>query len=219
MAETQAGIVVDTDDACRFARILMLRWRAATFAWGVPLVHIPVILAAGMLTPGYNTTRGAISNLGSTRAPYHALVNVAGLIVPGVLLTLSVVALRLAGARPAPPARAAMLVGLAGCALVGCGLISMPSLAHLAMSLPADLLAASGLILIGPWASRTFGSRWWVVTAYLLAALLLADAISWGLAFRYPPIHPFLGIQQRIGVFGAFVWWAAVTTRLSSTRP
>jgi hypothetical membrane protein len=195
----------------------MLRWRAAALAWGVALVHIPVILVAGMLTPGYDSTRGAISNLGSTRAPYHALVNVVGLTVPGVLLALSAAALRLAGARPAPPARGVVVVGLAGCAVIGCGLISMPSRVHLAMSLPADLLAASGLILLGPWASRTFAWRGWMVTAYVFAAVLLVDAISWGLAFQYARIHPYLGVQQRIGVFGAFVWWAALTTRLEST--
>ena len=107
------------------------------------------------------------------------------------------------------------MVGLAGCALVGCGVISMPSLTHLALSLPADLLAAASLVLLGPWASRVFASRRWAVTAYLIAAVLLVDAISWGLAFRYQPIHGFLGIQQRFGVFGSLVWWAALTTRLS----
>ena len=197
----------------------MLRWRAATLAWGVPLLHIPVILTAGMLTPGYHSSRNAISNLGSTRAPYHELVSIVGLIVPGMLLALSAAALRFAGARPAPPARGVVVVGLAGCAVIGCGLIPMPSLTHLAMSLPADLLAASGLVLLGPWASRTFASRGWGVTAYLFATLLLVDAISWGLALQYPPIHPFLGIQQRIGVFGAFVWWAALATRVEATAP
>jgi hypothetical membrane protein len=197
------------------AEILTLRSRAAALAWGVLLLHIPTILAAGVMTPGYRSARGAISNLGSTRAPYHMLVNVAGLIVPGALLALSAVTLRLAGGQPAPPARGVAVVGLAGCALVGCGLISMPSLAHLAMSLPADLLAAAGLILLGPWASRAFASRGWIVTAYFVAAILVVDAISWGLAFQYSPIHPYLGIQQRIGVFGAFVWWTALTTRLA----
>jgi hypothetical membrane protein len=197
------------------AEIPMLRTRAAALAWAVPLIHIPTILAAGVLTPEYHSARGAISNLGSTRAPYHALVNILGLIVPGVLLALSAFTLRFAGARPAPPARGVVVVGLAGCALVGCGLISMPSLRHLAMSLPADLLAAAGLILLGPWASRAFASRGWIVTAYIVAAVLLVDAISWGLAFRYPPLHPYLGIQQRLGVFGSFVWWAALTTRLA----
>jgi hypothetical membrane protein len=177
-----------------------------------------VILVAGLMTPGYNSTRGAISNLGSTRAPYHALVNVAGLILPGMLLALSVIALRLTGARPAPPPRGVTVVGLAGCAVVGCGLVPMPSLAHLAMSLPADLLAAAGLMLLGPWASRALASRAWVVTAYLIAAVLLVDAITWGLAFHYSPVHPYLGVQQRVGVFGAFVWWAALTTRLSRTE-
>lgn len=203
------------DDARLLAGILIPRWRAAALAWAVPVIHIPVILTAGVMTPRYHSARGAISNLGSTRAPYHAFVNVAGLIIPGLLLALSVVALRLARGRPEPPARAMAVVGLSGCAVVGCGLISMPSRVHLAMSLPADLLAALGLVLLGPWASRTFASRGWIVTAYLVAAILVVDAISWGLAFGHPPIHAYLGIQQRVGVFGAFVWWAALTTLLA----
>ena len=134
--------------------------------------------------------------------------------VPGLLLLLSVIALRPAP-HLAPPVRGRATVAAAGVAVVGCGLISLPSALHLAMSLPADLLAAGGLFLLGPWAARTFASRTWGVSAYVIGAVLIVDVISWGLALdRGARIHDYLGVQQRVGVFGSFIWWAAFATRL-----
>ena len=204
-----------SDDSTHAAAVLGTSRLASRLAWAVPSFHIPAVVAAGFLTPSYDSARGAISMLGSARSPFHALVNFWGLIVPGVLLTLSVLALRQARTPLVPPARGLAVVALAGFAVVGCGLISLPSAVHLAMSLPADLLAASGLFLLGPWATRAFGSRRWGLSAHAIAIILVVDAISWGLALRYGDrIHPYLGVQQRVGVFGSFIWWAAFTSRV-----
>lgn len=180
-------------------------------------LHISSVLIAGSLTPGYSQVRRAISDLGCNGQPYSALLNYSGLIIPGFLFMLAAYSANkiLVSSRSINTGLGSM--ACAGASLIIAGIFPFPSLTHLIAALLSGFAAAISIASLSSYAGRQKIPILLKISGYAIAFLILADAATWVIAeTRHFRLHPFMGLQQRIGSFSAFIWFSAFA--LISTR-
>lgn len=161
-----------------------------------------MIIAGGAAWPGYSHVRDFISELGATGAPHARLVNFAGFLPVGILMTMFTVL-----AAFVAPRGALQIAGFACLTLftatyaviaffpcdLGCAPVSpsFSQLMHNLFGLLGYLGAPIGLILLGVAARQWSGGRWLFplgiicgVVAAVAFAMMLAEPATGGLVQR-----------------------------------
>ena len=179
---------------------------------GFVALLFPVLGAAG--TPGYSHTSQYISELGAFGAPQAQLVNWAGFLPAGILMTLFAWF-----AWRALPASPAATLGLAGLALFSLGYVAAaffpcepgcvpaePSLSqtlHNLLGLAGYITAPPTLFALG-WAARSWrGASYLATLGFVGGGLALAGLLGLSPDFAY------VGLSQRL-LEGSVLAWVVV---------
>lgn len=176
------------------------------------VLHITAVLIAGFLTPDYFQTQRAISDLGIAGQPYAFLVNYLGFALPGVFILLAALSANKMWTSPLLPraARGLRYMACAGVFLIVAGFYPFPSWIHLTAALLSALSAAAGIAHFSVYTMKHRYSLILAISGGIVALLVLIDAATWVLAeTRGIRIHTFMGFQQRLASFSAFVWFSA----------
>lgn len=188
----------------------MRRLTSLTALLGV-LIAVGFPIVAGAFHPSYDHARQFISELGAHGAPNAALVNYAGFLPAGILLTLFPVF-----AWRALPRAPLTTLGLVGVALYSIGYLAAvaypcdagcrpgdPSISqalHNLLGLIGYLTAPATLFLLA-WQAR----RWPRGGAVALVALVGGVCASIGL-LSFSPDFEFAGVSQRLIEGGMLAW-------------
>ncbi|MDI6745492.1 MAG: DUF998 domain-containing protein, partial [Thermodesulfovibrionales bacterium] len=152
----------------------------------------------------------AISDLGISGQPYAFIVNYLGFALPGVFILLAALSANNMWASFPAPRLGLRCMACAGGFLIAAGFYPFPSLIHLTSALLAGLSASISILGFSVYTVRHKGSSILAVSGFTIALLILTDAAAWVLAeTRGIRIHAFMGIQQRIASFSAFIWFSA----------
>jgi hypothetical membrane protein len=188
---------------------------------GILFWSASVILAG--LRPSYSHVVNTISELGAIGTPNAALWNVAGFIVPGILLAITGATIaRAANTRPAlPRTLATSFLVLAGLAIAGQGIMpaemvngvadvtSASTRWHFISSLvSAAAWAVGALLLAGPMKRSPNWQGLYIVNVVLV---VLALAASLSLRGALPD-----GLAQRIGNAFFWAWFVVMSLKLVS---
>ncbi|MBP9145935.1 MAG: DUF998 domain-containing protein [Thermoanaerobaculia bacterium] len=181
----------------------------------------PVLGAAG--TPGYRHASQYISELGAFGAPQAQLVNWAGFLPAGILMTLFAWF-----AWRALPASPAATLGLAGLALFALGYVAVAFFPCEPGCLPAEsslsqtlhnLLGLAGYITAPPalfalgWAARSWpGARYLATLGFVGGGLALAGLLGLSPDFAY------VGLSQRL-LEGSVLGWVVACSLHLRHRP
>ena len=181
--------------------------------------HIAAVLIAGLLTPDYSLTQRAISDLGIAGQPYAFLVNYFGFALPGVFILLAALSAHKLWISPLLPRLGLRCMACAGVFLIVAGFYPFPSLAHLTSALLAGLSASISILGFSVYTLRHKRSSILAVSGLIIAFLVLTDTATWVLAeSRGIRIHAFMGFQQRLASFSAFVWFSAFAITSAQKR-
>ena len=174
------------------------------------VLHITAVVAAGLLTPDYSQSRRAISDLGIAGQPYAFLINYLGFALPGVFILLAALSAHKLWIFPLSPRLGLICMACAGVFLIVAGFYPFPSLTHLTSALLAGLSASISVFGFSVYTVRHKGSSIVALSGGIVALLVLTDTVTWVLAeTRNIRAHAFMGLQQRIASFSAFVWFSA----------
>ncbi|HKH72075.1 MAG TPA: DUF998 domain-containing protein [Vicinamibacterales bacterium] len=194
------------------ARVLNAAGIAAPMLWVSALVYI------GSLRPEYSHSRQYISELAARGTPTQHLMQVAGFILPGLMVVAFGVLVGLSSHTTLAGAGAALLI-VGGIARVTAGVFPIdPCCAPMAASFSERLhnaagatyvLATSAAVLIWCLVSeRTFRTRVHWFRWYSLATFVAAITLPWWL-IRFGTDPASVGLFQRAS-FGALNLWALV---------
>ncbi|RJQ41761.1 MAG: DUF998 domain-containing protein [Nitrospiraceae bacterium] len=173
--------------------------------------HIAAVLVAGFLTPDYSLTQRAISDLGIAGQPYAFLVNYFGFALPGVFILLAALSAHKPWASALPPKLGLRCMACAGVLLIAAGFYPFPSLIHLTSALLAGLSASISIFGFSVYIMKNKGYSVLAISGFTIAILILMDAATWVLAeTQHIRIHDFMGLQQRLAAFSAFIWFSAL---------
>lgn len=186
---------------------------------------LAMIVAGGAAWPGYSHVSQFISELGSTGAPHAQLVNMAGFLPIGVLLTLFPLLSAFLAPRSGLRAAGFLLlalfaVGYLAAAFFPCDAGCRPAtpsvsqMVHNLAGLGGYLGAPIGLVLLGVAARKWSGATWLSPLAFVCAAV---SFVSFVVMLGEPPIG---GLVQRI-LEGAVALWglAFASTLRRKTEP
>jgi hypothetical membrane protein len=176
---------------------------------------------AAARSDGYDHATKAVSELGAVGAANALLFNVAGFIVPGLLIIFLAVAFyrRTAGTAKLGP----ILLALSGLALTMAGSfpvdmearLSAGSQLHLAGATLCGILWSAALFPIGAGMRRSGFPRWGRLTPWF--GLFLVVNLGWQV--QWQSVQWLLpGWGQRIGFFGYFAWAAVTGVLLAQPR-
>ena len=174
------------------------------------VLHIMAVLVAGFSTPDYSQNQRAISDLGIAGQPYAFLINYLGFALPGGFILLAALSANKMWIPPLLPSLGLRCMACAGVFLIVAGFYPFPSWTHLTSALLAGLSASISIFGFSVYTVRHKGSSILAVSGMIVALLLLTDAAAWVLAeSRGIRIHTFMGFQQRLASFSAFVWFSS----------
>lgn len=181
------------------------------------VLHASAVLVAGFSTPDYSQSQRAISDLGIAGQPYAFLVNYFGFALPGVFILLAALSANKLWTSPLLSRLGLRCMACAGVFLIVAGFYPFPSWIHLTSALLAGLSAAISIFGFSVYTLRHKGYSIVALSGFTIAILVLTDAATWVLAESQGiRIHAFMGLQQRIASFSAFVWFSAFA--ISSSR-
>ena len=194
--------------------------RATLAACGVaaPLVYTAAVIASSLNYPGYDHLKNFVSELGAVGAPGAAIMNYAGFLPYGVLMTAFAVALN-RGIRPAVGGWLGPIVlGIYGLAYVAVAMApcdpgcqsAAPSLHHRMHLLLGDLIILTAVL--GPFTlyPRMVNDRAW---RSLFAVTLVLPAASW-VVLELSGVGMSGPLRQRLWLLLLFVWIELVALRL-----
>lgn len=180
------------------------------------VLHASAVLVAGFSTPDYSQSQRAISDLGIRGQPYAFLVNYLGFAMPGGFILLAVRAGNKMWTPPISPSLGLRYMACAGVFLIVAGFYPFPSWIHLTTALLSALSAAAGIALFSVYTMKHRYSLILAISGWIVALLVLIDTATWVLAeTRGIRIHAFMGFQQRLASFSAFVWFSAFAITLA----
>ncbi|MDP3259359.1 MAG: DUF998 domain-containing protein [Thermodesulfovibrionales bacterium] len=189
----------------------------ATASVAAAALHASAVLVAGFSTPDYSQSQRAISDLGIAGQPYAFLVNYFGFALPGVFILLAALSANKLWTPILSPSLGLRCMACAGVFLIVAGFYPFPSLIHLTAALLSALSAGAGIAHFSVYAMKYRYSVILSISGWIVALLVLTDAATWVLAeSRGIRIHTFMGFQQRLASFSAFVWFSAFA--ISSAR-
>jgi len=179
-----------------------------------PILFAAVVLAAAAGYPGYNHVASFMSELGATGAPRAALMNYAGFIPVGTLLTAFALGLMRALPRKPLMTAGAGLVMLFGIGVIAAGLFScdlgcptsggtLENRIHNAIGPTCFLCVITGSGMLG-WAFRDM-PEWRPLSVYSLATSAVALAFFLGLVGSLES-RTLTGLWQRFMLGTLFLW-------------
>lgn len=191
---------------------------------GPPLLAL-VIVAAGLLYPGYDHATQYISELGAAGSPVAGLTN-AGFVLFGLCIALFGVGLFRVPAFGASGKSAALLVILTGLAIaavglfpcdVGCEAVSATGELHTLAGIAsfAFLFLAYVLLFVQVAVSRDLR----FLRPFLVAIPVMGIVAGFALSHYFLLATPPVGIYQRIAVGLPFLVLAALAVRIHQTAP
>lgn len=196
-----------------------IRRLAAVCGIAVPIISLVVVLTMSYLHLGYSTVTQRISELGAAGAPYAIVMNLAGLIVSGVLVMVLSLGLYLGVRDGRASIIGAALLALSGAALVMTGIFTLDA-GGLAVSGPG--MAHGFFARIGESAiivaalAMSFGlkkdERWHAYALYCLMTAVVATALY--LLIDLDFVAPWKGIMQRLLVTVPLMWIEVMSVRL-----
>ena len=205
------------------------RWLLACGV-AAPLLYFATDLAAALRYPGYSYADQAISELSAVGAPTRSMWLPLGVAYSILTIAYSFGAWRTAGPKRSLRAVAAMIaaIGLLGLVawpfapmhqreVLAAGGGTTSDTVHLMLG-GADTLLFVACIALGANAS---GRRFRLYSIATLAAVVLAGGAT---AMQSPSVAsndatPWLGISERIAVFGSMFWTGALAVALWRTPP
>ncbi|MBS7456217.1 DUF998 domain-containing protein [Coralloluteibacterium stylophorae] len=208
-----------------------LRDRLLWAGIAAPLLFPVALLTVAALTPGYDHARHAIALLGSPGAAFAGAWNLAGLLLPGLLLVASAWALGAPLARDGVGSAGRIglwMLAFSGTAFAARGVLPFPAddaygaaaRLHAASHAFALVAFAPGALLVS--ASTRFRAGWRALTVLgpaLVAAFVLA--VVWPAGVLVPAFVDAPGAAERLTLalyFGWFLLAAGVALRRESRR-
>lgn len=173
------------------------------------VLHTSAVLVAGFSTPDYPQSQRAISDLGIAGQPYAFLINYLGFAAPGGFILLAALAANKLWTSPLSPSFGLRCMACAGVFLMVAGFYSFPSPVHLTTALLAGISASASILGFSRYAKKHMDSLIMAVSGFFVAILILTDTSAWVLAeTMHIRLHDFMGLQQRIASFSAFIWFS-----------
>lgn len=193
--------------------------RALAWCWVLaPLVFLVSLIIFSQLTPNYSNLTNAVSELGTSGAPFAFLWNILGFLLVGVLIIIYAWGLHVDLSRSIDRIVVPILVGISGVGFAGLGLF--PAEAGFEPSTRTTLHFTMVSINFFPFIFVAFifairfkaNEYWknWTLFSAAMGALAVAS-------FFIPKIIP-VGISQRIGM-GTYFLWIFVTGLTLLRRP
>jgi len=190
---------------------LLIRFSTACGLCG-PIIYALVVLVLGFLTPGYSHVTQLMSELGESGAPYALAMNLAGFLLPGVLLVIFSLGLW-AALKPTLAGRGGVvLVAIAGITYIGeavfscdrgCIPVTFAGSAHLLIGDLAVLDAVLGAFILALAMKQDI--RWKGYWQYSAATGILVLVL---LPF-FTALSGLAGFMQRL-VVGVILLWLLV---------
>ena len=150
------------------------------------------------------------ATLASAGQPYAFLINYLGFAAPGGFILLAARSANKMWTSSLLPSLGLRCMACAGVFLIVAGFYPFPSWIHLTAALLAGLSAAIGIAHFSVYTMKHRYSLILAISGGIVALLVLTDAATWVLAeSRSIRIHAFMGFQQRLASFSAFVWFSA----------
>lgn len=191
----------------------------ATASVAAAVLHMAAVVVAGFSTPDYSQSQRAISDLGIRGQPYAFLVNYLGFAVPGGFILLAVRAANKMWTPPISPSLGLRYMACAGVFLIVAGFYPFPSWIHLTSALLSALSAAAGIAHFSVYTMKHRYSLILAISGGIVALLVLTDAATWVLAeTQHIRLHSFMGLQQRIAFFSAFLWFSVFAIASAQQR-
>ena len=192
-----------------------LRW-AAVAGIIAPVLFTVLILAASLVTPGYNQFSQTISELGQVGQPY-ALLQDANFVVTGLLIICFVIGLRksIAPSRDSGVAPVLVLAYPIAFVLVGT-IIPLPSPFHVPAGVLGFFVTLVGMI-IASWPMRRDGS-WHRLSPFTLITGIVSVGgfLVYGFLQSQGLLTNWLGLVQRLELAPFFAWVEVLAVRLYS---
>jgi len=149
-----------------------------------PLIFYGVIVAGGLMTPGYNHMTQYVSELGQAGAPAAKMFNYGLMAVGGTMILGGLglfLGLRKLGSGVVMPLLAAIAIGLYGASFIIGGMHPMPDPMHQAFNLMYAGVAAPLLAFLGLGdRSQVAGAKTLAFVSFLASAVLLAIMMNLG---------------------------------------
>ena len=174
------------------------------------LFFLSLIGFAAMRSDGYSHATKAVSELGAIGAPFAMAFNIAGFILPGILIIIFASRLM----RKDESSRGPLLLAMSGVCLALAGLApanmldneALTTILHAIGAIGSGLCWVFALFWIGPLLSERFGLQTWGRLTPWFSLFLVAN-VGWQVAFRMTGlVMP--GWGQRIAFLGYFLWFA-----------
>ncbi|MCP3994633.1 MAG: DUF998 domain-containing protein [bacterium] len=169
-----------------------------------PLIHSLVVVWLGAGDARYDWKLKGVSVLGADWNARAFVMNSAGFVLPGVLLVAFGMGLvSLMKGRRGKIGGFAM--ALSGIGFVLSGLISLPNVMHMLVTLGTILAAAAAFVILGRSTSRMLGWPSWRLFSVFVAIAVVSPILM----MFWRPLYP--GLWQRASLVAGFAWVEVVS--------